>query len=695
MPTSSDSAQSRGRKRGFAHRIPPLDTPVHRTYLLSMLSWRIIGAVVAYLLSLHQLAAIQITGYSSAANDRFSSDYPSSPVNNASISFVGKDYNWSGVGWAASNPTKSFGFLSPQHYLVARHYGGDASIQLFGGDGQVHSATQSSITETGYGVVFSGQTVGDISLGRLTAPVISSWAIARYGVLDLNSSSTSSNSYNGQPLLIYGRGANGTESTRIGATAVTSTVLSGANSYITTSRNDVQLEGGDSGSPVFIGWTNPNGGKELTILGNNAAIDSTSNYLNYIANPAVINQLNSMMTPDGYALRVVGNAASTWQGDASSSISASANWSGFFFDPTDKFCLFDAGSATRSAITVNSNTNLRGAYFKATASASDAFTFSGSSTLTIGRGGLTNYDNSRQVFSANITLGDHQYWDAGGGGITATSINTNAKLLEITGIAATIISGQISGTGGIALSGGRLDLGGTSSYTGKTWVHVGTLSVGGSIASSSGVSLDAGAILEGSGGVSSISGAGSVDPGNSTGILKGTSLNPGGGLDFNFEFTQTGAPTYGNSTASGNDLLRLTAAIPFSQALSSSNVIGVFFNRGSLLLNDSFRGGFFTDLDSPFLSIIQGAAFHFYLSNPGGPVVYNGVNYDQYFGPLTFQLGTVAEVAGFSSGSEPGYVLQLTAVPEPSPVLLSIMGLLLLMPLLSRLWARNEPDESR
>ena len=132
-----------------------------------MNGWRVIWVVLSILISIRPLSAIQITGYSSAANDRFSSGYPSGPFNNASVSFVGTGYDWSGVGWAASDATKSFGFLSPQHYLVARHYGGATTIDLFGGDGTVHAATQASVKDTGYGVVFSGQTVGDISLGKL------------------------------------------------------------------------------------------------------------------------------------------------------------------------------------------------------------------------------------------------------------------------------------------------------------------------------------------------------------------------------------------------------------------------------------------------------------------------------------------------------------------------------------------------
>ncbi len=631
---------------------------------------RILLALAGLTSQVATLSALQVTGYSASVNDRFQSGYPGAPVSNTSPSFSGIGYDWSGVGWASTDATKSFGFLSPLHYLVARHYGGSATIRLQGGDGQLHSVTQSSVTDTGYGVVFSGQTVGDISLGKLASPVQASWEVARYAVLDLNLTSSINSAYNGQPLLVYGRGGNGTQSTRVGTVSVATTTLSGANSYISTNRTNVQLETGDSGSPTFIGWTNPNGGKELTILGNNAAIDAGNNYMNYLANSVVINQLNGMMTADGYALRVVGNPSQTWKGSAGgtgTNLARAANWSGSSV-PSDLFALFDASTTSYRAINVNANTNIRGLYFKATGAAGDAFTFSGASSLTIGRGGLTNYDEATQVFSSTVVLGDHQYWDVGTGGVTLSGLNTNGKLLEVSGAGNATISGQVSGSGGIALSGSRLVLSGNSTYTGQTWVHTGRLQVDGNISSSAGISLDAGAALSGHGSAGTVSGPGSVDPGNSPGILTVASLDTSTGMDFNFEFTGTGSPDYANASASGNDVLRITGAEPFSQSLTGSNTVSIFLNIVSVQAGSTFRGGFFTDNDAAFFDRIASAAFLYYLANPSGQTVYNGVLYSVYAGPLTFDLSTVRETAAFSSGTKTGYVMQVTTVPEPAAI---------------------------
>jgi len=132
--------------------------------------------------------AIEITGYSSTVNDRFSGGFPASPVPNLSGSFVGAAYDWSGVGWEQGFPTKGFGFITPQHYFVATHYGGAATITVQGEDGALRNVTQAVVTNTGYGGV-AGGSPPDLSLGRLTTAMPASWQVARYAVLDINPTS--------------------------------------------------------------------------------------------------------------------------------------------------------------------------------------------------------------------------------------------------------------------------------------------------------------------------------------------------------------------------------------------------------------------------------------------------------------------------------------------------------------------------
>jgi hypothetical protein len=637
--------------------------------------------------------ALDVVGYTAAANDRFASGFPSAPVPNTSGSFIGLGYDWSGVGWSATDGTKGFGFVSPRHYLVATHYGGAGSIRVFSSGGALLTGTQQGVAQTGFGLT-SGPSLPnpDLSLGTLTAPLSDFGSVARYGVLDLNASSSTDSlaNYANQPVIAYGRGANGSSSPRIANTAIfsaSSTLYQNPNNgYMITKTTNYTLQVGDSGSPAFITWTNPDGGNELTIIGNNAAVDTTNgnNLQNFIGRAAIMNQLNTMMNPDGFALRIVGNPSATWEGGSGgpsgqNQLNRAGNWSSNSV-PTDLYSRFDAATSSIRSLDVNAATNLRGLAFLSTATAADGFTFSGASTLTIGRGGITNYDNSRQTISAPIALGSSQYWDVGSGGVTAGAITTAGFLLEVAGSGTGIISGAVSGSGGVALSGSRLEMSGTSSYTGGTWVHSGAIVVNGSIATSSGVTVNAGGGLAGSGLVAAIAGSGSIDPGNSPGILTAPSVNPAGGLDFNFEFTQLGSPTWGTATASGNDVLRLqSAATPFTASLTSGNAINVYLDVASLGVGNTFRGGFFTDRDADFLASIANASFNYFLAAEGGTVSYGGNAYNAYTGPYTFDWSTVVEAAAFSGGSETGSVSQFVVVPEPGTiglVALAAMGVL-------------------
>jgi hypothetical protein len=647
-------------------------------------------------------AALQFTNtnnpYSSAVNDRFSGGFPTNPVANTSTNFVGAGYDWSGVGWSttthAASSYKGFGVLSPLHFLTAQHYEytnnseKTTGVRLRGTDGSVVSQPVAAVTNLGYGLVLSNhnQINYDLALGRLDNPITQPGNFFRMGVLDLYSTSTASNVavYNNLPVLVYGRGSSTTASPRVAEAAVAlSTNLSGnpQQSTILVGKQTVQFEAGDSGSPLLHGWTNANGVKELSLVGLNSAASADFNFMSLLAVPGAMANANAAMTRDGFALRVVGNHSSSWAGgdggpSTRSHLNRPGNWSGNSV-PSDLYVRFQGSQTSFRNIDVNAATTLRGLYFTSTGGATNSFTFSGANTLTIGRGGVINYDIARQTFTANLALGDHQYWDGGAGGITLSNLNSNGKLLEITGAGTNRITGNVSGSGGLAVSGGRLEVTASNSYTGKTWVHGGQLVVNGRIDTSSGVSVGASGSLGGSGRVAAVSGAGSVDPGNSPGILSAPSVDPAGGLDFNFEFTQLGDPVFGNAVASGNDLLRLTAASPFTTALASVNTVNIYMSFASLNPGDVFRGGFFTDQVSDFLASVSGAAIFYYLADAGGGFVYEGVTY-RSFDTYEIEIGTVSRTADFADGTVNGRIMEFTVVPEPSTVgLLVFAGLLL------------------
>ena len=81
-----------------------------------------------------------------------------------------------------------------------------------------------------------------------------------------------------------------------------------------------------------------------------------------------------------------------------------------------------------------------------------------------------------------------------------------------------------------------------------------------STTTTSDLSIGSGSTLAGTGGTSGqIKGSGLLSPGNSPGILTSGSVDLTGGIDFAFEFTAAGAPTYSLAGNSKNDLLHLTS----------------------------------------------------------------------------------------------------------------------------------------
>lgn len=733
--------------------------------------------------------ALNVSGYSSAANDRFASGFPSSPVENGSGSFIGAGYDWSSVGWSSTDATKGFALLTPRHTLVARHYGGATNVR-FAGDAGIVSLTQSSVANTNLGLIFNGLAHGDLSVGRMTGIAPDSAGLPRLAVFDGNTSSTVNSSMNGRSLLVYGRGANATSSPMIGAATVEGTSVGGASGdFLRTTLASVTYQTGDSGSPVFTGWTDANGVARLALVGNGAAVDTTNgyNFINYLGAASVMAATNAITTADGFALRIVGDISNTWVGASSTSLTNRGAWglSAPAAAPADKYVGFNGATAGNSrVVTVDAAANQRGLAFASTASASLGFTFGGGSTLTIGRGGVQNLDASRQTFGNALALGNHQWWHAGNGGITVTgAVATAGYLLEsgggelrlegpvsgtgslsvsdgtltlaganshsggtfvvgghlkvgsasATGSGArTLLDGRLSsdgatartlanavtlsgdialgaaGTGALTLSGnvslgsatrvvtidsattlggvlsngglakaglGLLRLTGNSAYAGGTQVREGTLAVDGSTASAA--TIEAGATLGGRGSVGAISGAGRVAPGNSPGILTATSVDGAAGLDFAFEFGAAGEPTWSDAGASVNDVLRLTGETPFLAPLDLSNRVDLFLAVTSLGVGQAFRGGFFTDRDASFLPEILGADIRVHLLDPLGPTSHNGLAYSLYGGPLTLELDSVAVLATFASGTESGYVLQLTAIPEASTYGL-ILGLVAL-----------------
>lgn len=190
--------------------------------------------------------------------------------------------------------------------------------------------------------------------------------------------------------------------------------------------------------------------------------------------------------------------------------------------------------------------------------------------------------------------------------------------------------------------------------------------------------------LEGNGSVKTIGGTGTVLPGTSPGILTAQSVNVTNGIDFSFEFTSTGAPTYGTPATSVNDILRLTDATPLIGTFDSSNVVNLFLSVATLSQSDLFQGGFFTGSDQA--AALAGASFQTWVLGDGlgTDITYNSQSYYSLANynalgnaPLSVNVAMVAASADFGTGSVGGFVSQVIAVPEPQAWLLATMGMVL------------------
>lgn len=262
-------------------------------------------------------------------------------------------------------------------------------------------------------------------------------------------------------------------------------------------------------------------------------------------------------------------------------------------------------------------------------------------------------------------------------------VDNAAANLSLAGATGNATNGSLTKRGN-----GKLTITGINTNTGVTRVEAGSLVVNGSLASSS-IIVDGS--LGGSGTMANatLSGSGSVGPGNSPGIMTVGSVDPTGGIDFNFEFTvSNGMPEWNQPSNSGNDVLRLTDNTAFTQEMTSGNVINIFLNLTSIKAGDVFTGGFFTDTNSDFKSMVQNASFNYYLKDDAGSTAYASVNYTLYSGPLTFLLDTTAVTANFTGTDVAGRTLQFTAVPETTVSLLGAMSSLLLL-------RRKRPNASR
>lgn len=392
--------------------------------------------------------------------------------------------------------------------------------------------------------------------------------------------------------------------------------------------------------------------------------------------------------------QAIANGAAYWTGNQGGewgtvTVGGGTNWAMDVSRTTDRGSALEAptdvyfnNSPAPLAVSLSQDSAVRSLNFTSGATAS--VSVGGAGTLAIGNGGITvQQGTGAHSVAANIALASDQTWgNVSSNPLTISGGVSGSGNLTIAGSytlytgdnSTTIASRTVAGSGAIILAG-------NNTYTGTTTISSGTLILNGTN-SSGNVVVQSPGTLGGSGRIAGpLSGSGEVGPGNSAGIFTATRVDPADGLDFNFEFTATGTPAFGNAAASLNDVLRLNdAATPFAAGLTSGNAVSIYLNLATVDAGDTLQGGFFTDRSADFLSSIRNGTFAFYVKGDGnGSYPYNGFDYyrlAEYDAELSINLSAFQVTsASFADGTVAnGYISQLDVIPEPATWLLCVVS---------------------
>lgn len=265
------------------------------------------AASLALMLTCASAQALTIVGYDAGTNNRFASGYPTAPVPNSSLSFIGAGMDWSGVGWDAGLSTRSVAMISDQYFVFASHYTPGSTIQflsptlLAANPGNPAAAVVSYTVQSTTRLVspISGMQ-GDFSIGRLTTPLNAGHGIAAYPVLAFDSLTD----YIGLQVLMYGHNDTTTNSTIIGTNTISAfyhydlyggdginDTFAAGYTFEPASPGDSQFESGDSGSPTFAFYQG-----RLALVGTHSAIATISgtqwSFDNFI--PVYLDQLQAL-----------------------------------------------------------------------------------------------------------------------------------------------------------------------------------------------------------------------------------------------------------------------------------------------------------------------------------------------------------------------------------------------------------------
>lgn len=455
-----------------------------------------------------QVGALSFTSYSPSGNLRFSSGFPNAPVPNTSPSFVGLPYDLSGIGWNASNlgtssRLKNGTAITPIHFAFAKHLPNFSELQFVNTDGVLVKRPVASQNLSLTFPPFDPSNI-DIAVGTMSEALSNQNRVNVLRLLDIANSFIEL----GSPVIAYGS-QTGSDGPRLGQ-GETRTFFNNRPYGTQTSwrglarpGDPIQWESGDSGSPLLLLYSSPDGRQSATFSGCAWFPDTAQSWLpgmDYIVvnnrrvdtffNPVPV--LNDFLEPSGYALKWTifedptmnplappadgSHTAHAWLGTSGDgNVSNTQNWN-YRNLPVDRPAVFDSTVASGSAqLSLAAPLKVRGMLFRGDTT---GFTLGGNATLSIDYTGLRNESVHPIQFNLPIAAAGSQNWEAVRGPMVFNaSISTEGAHLIVFGTDAGItVNGSITGNGSIAKDGsGTLFLNAVNSYTGPTILHDGVV----------------------------------------------------------------------------------------------------------------------------------------------------------------------------------------------------------------------------
>jgi hypothetical protein len=240
-------------------------------------------------------SGMEIRGYSAARHDRFI-DFPTDPELNPTAWIQGANY--SGVGWSVTNPQRQFALVSPQHFVMATHWGISPGEEI---RFRTPSGDLVTMTVDSTSVVMDGLSSTDLTLGRFTEPVPELSGITPFPYLNLPAEID----YRKATLQIFGFTARAARGVMAGFSTqnVSGDTRMHHFYYFTEGDNlhpdDGYFVVGDSGSPSFAmvnGMPALVGTHSAVGMAGTARVNFDTTVRHYIT------ELDSMMSADGYSM---------------------------------------------------------------------------------------------------------------------------------------------------------------------------------------------------------------------------------------------------------------------------------------------------------------------------------------------------------------------------------------------------------